>query len=477
MFNDIARKFRSGLLIQKVYSASPKFVHDAIYTCFGFAKLLEYRHLRKAYLLDYISEEKKTKQEIRKDQLDKLRELLIYAEENTEYYRNVFKAVGFEPRKFSSFEDLEVLPILTKEIIGTNSSELLSKDPSLSDALSMSSGGTTGTTLSFKMDKETHRRKEAQALRYWERHGYRPGKDKTIMFRAGVLVPLGQKIRKPWRTDSARKMLYLSSYYASDEFFDQYYEMLTKWRPKFMHFLPSAAYLFANFLNERGLTIPLEKAFSASEQLYDFQKDAIEKAFSCQVFDHYGHIEPGNYVAGQCSEGHYHICSNDVFVEVLEDGRIIETSLVNRSMPFIRYEIGDMADGIYWDCACGANTPYVKKIQGRLSELVHTADGRKISTIGFDQIFRGNNIRLGQIEQFEVGRFNLNLVVNESFTPADEERIVRKLQERVGVTSAIDVTYLSEIKKANSGKFNLVVSHLNRVKSRRRPHAFEKSDV
>jgi len=459
-FKNIARNFRNNNFLAFIYNNSPRFLHTIIYSAYGIFKKNESDYIFNNKLLDYDNEEKLSRIEIEEQQLYKLKAILMHANNHTKYYNNLFKKLKFNSKSLTSITELEKLPIMDKNTFIENYHDLISNNYNDFNPMKMSSGGTTGTTLKFLMDQETHVRKESQAIHYWKRHGFKVGKSKTIMYRAGVLIPQGRKIVKPWRFDYGRKMLYLSSYYGSENLYKEYYELLKHWEPKYMQFLPSAVYLFAKYMNENNLKIKLYKAFSASEMLHDFQKREIEQAFDCKVVDHYGHIEPGIYVSGQCDNGHYHIYTNDVIAEVTEDGSLLETSLHNKSMPFIRYKVGDLVDGIHYGCSCGIKTPYFKKINGRESSIIYSADGRIISSIGFDQIFRGNNIRLGQIVQNKKGFLILNLVLEKEFSAIDKSNIILRLQDRVGIDTKIEINYLDDIPKEKSGKYNLVISNI-----------------
>lgn len=298
-------------------------------------------------------------------------------------------------------------------------------------------------------------------LNYWKRHGYIVGEERTVMYRAGVLVPSSRELYKPWRQDYARKMLYLSSYYSSPAFFKEYADLLQKWKPQYMHALPSAAYMFAVYLLDNGICVPLKKFFSASEMLYPYQKEVLEKAFDCEVVEHYGHSEPGNYAAGQCKLGHFHISPSNVFTEVTLEGDILETSLTNFSMPFIRYKIGDKADGIHHDtCGCGLTSSYIKKIEGRDSEVIVTGDGRMISTIGFDQIFRGSNVQLGQIVQTKAGEITLKIIPSFGFDMDSKEKILSELRDRVSAKTEINFIEVDSIPLEKSGKFRMIKSEV-----------------
>jgi phenylacetate-CoA ligase len=390
-----------------------------------------------------------------------LRKVVVHAYNTTEFYRKEIDRSNIDMDRFEFSKDFTKLPIVNKQDILKYKEDFISSYRGKYRAKPQSSGGTTGTTLDFILDESGYLLREAEVLNYWKRHGYIVGEERTVMYRAGVLVPSSRKLHKPWRHDYARKMLYLSSYYSSPFFFKEYAELLQKWKPKYMHALPSAAYMFAVYLLENGICIPLKKFFSASEMLYPYQKEVLEQAFNCKVVEHYGHSEPGIYAAGQCNLGHFHITPSNVYTEVTLEGDILETSLTNFSMPFIRYRIGDKADGIHHDmCGCGLTSPYIKKIEGRDSEVIVTGDGRMISTIGFDQIFRGSYVQLGQIIQTKAGELTLKVIPSLGFDLESKEKILSELRDRVGTKTKISFFEVDAIPLEKSGKFRMIKSEV-----------------
>ena len=57
---------------------------------------------------------------VKKYQIQKLKELLIYSYENIPYYRTVFNKLQIDPYNNNSIKILEKLPYLTKEVINNN---------------------------------------------------------------------------------------------------------------------------------------------------------------------------------------------------------------------------------------------------------------------------------------------------------------------------------------------------------------------
>jgi len=451
--------FRGKKLLNKLYISIPSFIANILFSIYGIFKILEYKYIGKFYLPVLRSIENKSKKEIESIQEKKLRKILFHAHSNSPYYKEYINKSVIANFKVS---DLPNLPLLCKDNLISYYSSIISKDYKNYKPVKQSTGGTTGTTANFLIDKKQYFWKEAEVLLHWEHHGYHPGRERSIMYRAGVFFPKGSVIpKKPWRIDYARKLLYLSSYYSSDKFYYQYYLKIKDWNPSFMHVLPSAGYLFANFLIENNLKINLKTVFTASEKLFPIQKITLSKAFNCDVVDHYGHGEPGIYAAGQCEEGNYHICDSNTIVEELDDGSIVETNLNNYSMPFIRYKVGDHINGkSNNNCRCGLTTSFLTNIDGRSSEILYTADKRIISSIGFDQIFKDNNIRLGQIIQYNYDSLDINLIPNHEYNHTNASSILYELQLRVGVETVINLHIVDDIPLAENGKFRMVISNI-----------------
>ena len=99
--------------------------------------------------------------------------------------------------------------------------------------------------------------------------------------------------------------------------------------------------------------------------------------FNATIHDRYTAAETG-YLAIQCPDTTaYHVPSEAVIVEVLNDegrpcgdgeiGRVVATPLFNLAGPLIRYEIGDFAEA--GTCECGRALPTLKRIASRREML------------------------------------------------------------------------------------------------------------
>ena len=112
---------------------------------------------------------------------------------------------------------------------------------------------------------------------------------------------------------------------------------------------------------------------TTNEVLHSSLRADCQAALGVPLIDAYGTPEIGP-IATQCPDhSHYHIHSETVYVEILDDigapclqgesGRLVVTSLNNYAMPLIRYELDDNAE-VGERCPCGRGLPVLKWISG-----------------------------------------------------------------------------------------------------------------
>ena len=121
----------------------------------------------------------------------------------------------------------------------------------------------------------------------------------------------------------------------------------------------------------------------------------LYEAFGAKIRGFYSSEEAGR-IGYTCATGnHFHVCSESILVEILDDddrpcpsgqtGRVIVTPFYNTAQPFIRYAQGDLAS---WGmpCSCGITLPVIEKIDGRVSHLFKRPDGTRFATQILDHL-------------------------------------------------------------------------------------------
>lgn len=399
---------------------------------------------------------------------DSLEELLDRAVRQVPYYRNQWN----ERRRNgdqSSWHYLENWPILTKETVSKNQKLFLADDCNYQKMYVDHTGGTTGTPLSIYESRETVQRWYAlyeARVRRWHHVSY---KDRWAIFGGQLVVPLNQKKPPFWVENNALNQLYLSTFHISPQNVPEYVRKINEFKPTHIVVYPSSATEFALEVIRQGESLwHPEVIVSNAEPLSEKQRKTISEAFNCQVVNTYGMGEIA-FGASECENLKLHAWPDSGILEVLtengqkakdgESGSFIMTGLTNYDFPLIRYEIGDRGQAERWqNCDCGRSLPVLDPIEGRISDMLITADGRKVYWI--NPVFTNLNISQAQIIQEELDFIRVNIVPASGFGVEDTEIILSRLHDRVGSTVKILVDQVDSIPRGKNGKFKPVISKL-----------------
>jgi len=253
----------------------------------------------------------------------------------------------------------------------------------------------------------------------------------------------------------------------NEDILREYVTKIKGYNPKFLRGYASALYLLARFIS-KGEIQP-QWVITTAETLTDEMRKEIEKKFQCEVFDGYG--GEGGANANECPthEG-YHISMEGVVMEFLrngesvssgETGEIVVTDLNNYAMPFIRYRIGDLGVPIDEKCTCRRGLPMLKRIEGRVSDIIVTPSGKIItrpSFFGSSSIKKINGLVEYQIVQEKIDRVTINIVGDENFSSQSEDVILKMAKDILGDDVAVNIERVEKIPVAPSGKRKVVVS-------------------
>lgn len=403
-------------------------------------------------------------QEIDEMKNERLRRLIKHAYENVQYYRKVFDERGLKPSDIQCKEDLKLLPIIRKDDIRKNLKLFMAKNYHKYGPFVNYTGGTTGKPLRFLGDKISSTVHNACVWRYRNWAGYNYG-DKIIIMRYKTFESSYRRIP----LDMKGNTLYLSAFHLRRENVYDYLNIIQKFNPKAIWAFPSTLYLISRYIQKRNvkLNIDLKAIFTSSETLFKHFRESIENAFQCKIYDWYGSNEDV-VTAAECPNGNYHITEEGI-LEIVDfkgeecaigqKGKVVGTSLWNYAMPFIRYELGDIASITTEKCTCGRGLPLLKTIEGRIDDIIITKDKRLIGRL--DEAFHYSyGIKESQIIQPEVGRIIVKIVKDENFSDKDIQILDYELRRRLGTDMNIEYEFVDEIPRTRSGKFKFVISEI-----------------
>jgi phenylacetate-CoA ligase len=401
-------------------------------------------------------------------QLSKLRRMLKHCATNVPYYRRAFRRLGFDPERIRDISDLRALPLLDKETVRANLKELLAENIPARDRLYYTTGGTSGKPLGIYNLRHSGGRELAFILTQWARVGFRYEHRRAILRGSPV------RNRRHWRYEVSERAFVFSNFHMTPENVAEYARVMRDNRLSALHSYPSAVVDFARHLKALGLEAPrLASVLASSENLYPGQREFIEAFFGARLFSWYGHTE-NLILAGECEvSNYYHIFPEYGVAEVVREdgsaaesedelGELVGTTIDNFAMPLLRYRTGDYARVGPAGCACGRSYKLIKETRGRWHQemLVGKLDNLISVTalnIHTDVFDHAQQI---QFYQRERGKLELRIKRKSDYTERDSHRILRALEEKIGDTMEISLSFPDEIPLSPRGKFRLVVQEL-----------------
>ena len=406
------------------------------------------------------------REKIEKFHNNKLYETINYCYENIPYYHDLFNDNSLLPSDIKSIEDLNKIPILTKDIVRENLEKL--RNPNFKGKVIHShTSGSTGKALQFDFSLE--------AIRYrwalWFRHKARFGvsvTDPYATFTGQVVVPISQQKPPYWRENYSMKQTIFTMHHISEDKVPAIVNRLNKGDFVYYSGYPSILYSLATIIENLDLQITASPKviFTGAEALLDYQREKISSVFGCLVTDQYGFSEGcGN--ASRCEADLFHEdfeygileCHNPIInPDGTITGEILATGFTNLAMPFIRYQVGDTATWIEKKCSCGRESKTILEINGRNEDYVITPEGNKI--LRFDYIFKDTvNIIEAQVVQKELGSIIIRIVKNKGYSTKDEQLLIKEVQSKISPQLEVQFEYIDNIERETTGKFRAVKSY------------------
>ncbi len=247
---------------------------------------------------------------------------------------------------------------------------------------------------------------------------------------------------------------------------------LNKEKPAYFVTYPTFALALARHALRHGIEFPRLRELSAMGEVVDSSyREWFEKNLGIRVVDLYSAHET-NVIALQCPDNaHYHVQSEFVFVEILDDngkpcppgeiGRVVVTGLHNFAMPLIRYEIGDYAE-VGETCSCGRTLPVLKRILGRARNMVTLPSGEQVwARISGGTLMEVAPIRQIQLVQRQLDEIEVKLVAPGGLNPNQGADLGHALAVMLGHSFALKFLYVVDIPRSTGGKFEDFLSELS----------------
>lgn len=379
-------------------------------------------------------------------QASRVEAITQYAIENTPYYSS-----------YKDYNDFSEFPVLDKSTIKKNYDDFISEPykNKLDNLHKVTTSGSYGTPFTFYLNDEKRRKVISEVYYFGQKSNFELG-TKHAYFMSKTKGKLPQLIQN---------QVMFTVGQLDDTWCRDTIKQLQKRNIKVLIGYPSAISTLADYVVRKKINIPMDGIITTSEVLTEKMQNHIRSGFQCNPMSRYSTEEFG-VLANQDDSGNFFWLNQCNFlIEVLELdsnkpvgigklGRIVITDLYNRSMPLIRYDIGDLARPI--EFVRGIATK-IESVEGRKLALIRTVSGVSVSPFTINGALRDlNEIIQFQFSQDDVEKYTLKVITNKKI---DECNIINKFQKILGSNANIDIEYVDDIPPQKSGKRPYIIQN------------------
>ena len=330
----------------------------------------------------YPSIEKADIQEIKKFQEEKLRELLIYLQDRSPFYQQLFKDNSIKIHDIKTLEDLQRIPVTTKDDLQQYNHDFFCITPDKIVDYSTTSG-TLGDPVTFGLsDNDLERLSYNEAISF-----------ACAGIKKGDVVQMITTIDKRFMAGLAyflglRKMG-ASVVRMGPGIPELQWDSIFRYKPKYLITVPSFLLKMIDYAEKNGIDYKNSSVYGAvcigeSIKNQDFTDNILSKKikekWDIQLFSTYASTEMSTAFT-ECefqAGGHHH--PELIITEILDDsgnpvaegesGELTITTLGVEAMPLLRFKTGDIVQAHEEPCPCGRNTMRLGPVIGRKQQMI-----------------------------------------------------------------------------------------------------------
>jgi len=404
--------------------------------------------------------------ELQKLQFLRLKEQIDYVWEKSSFFRAKYEKSGFTPDKFKVIEDIKYIPHLEKEELRISQEKnppygmmcIPNRGPLTRIAMT---SGTTGEPVLIPFTEEDYFGVfcEGAARALWAAgvrntdivhaaFGFMPFLGLFGVYDAcehligAMVVPGGA-----WDTNIRLKML------------QKFKVTVLMSTPTYLFRLIEVAEKSGLDVSKFGIRVVMTTGEPGGTSISNTGK-MLEKAFGTKVYDMSGTQET-HYITWTCEHGTSHINEDLAYLEVLdpetnepvapgESGKLVVTDLVQKTHPVIRFETGDIVEGIdhSFKCPCGRTLSRFKGFRGRVGDIIKVR-GVAVSVTGIENVVKGieecSNYEYLAVREGNADKIKVRVEPKSNVAPGEWDSLADKLHQALRSSFMInmDVEVLS----------------------------------
>ncbi len=435
----------------------------------------------------YFSVEHLELDQLRKLQSERLKNLVAYLDEKSEFYKRKFNESGLAPQDIKSIEDISKLPITYKQDLRDSYPFGLFTVPKSELQRIHCSSGTTGKPTVVGYTKEDVDLFSEVVARSLNAAGAKRGMLLHNAYGYGIFTGgLGLHY--------GAEKLGMSVLPISGGMTARQVDLIMDFKPEVICCSPSYALTIADELANRGIPaedISLKYAVLGSEPWTEIIRGHIEKRLGLHATNIYGLSEiigPGVSMEDWEEKGGSYIWEDHFYPEILdpvtklpvpygEEGVLVITTLTKKAMPLLRYWTNDITS-LYYDTNAKRTMVKMKPIVGRADDML-IVRGVNVYPSQIEDAFSGikgvvPNYYLTPIEKehmcvalevdveindelIRAQQFEINSNDYTNFIHNFAESVEGEIKRRVGITTKVKIHAQDSLPKCEGGKINRIL--------------------
>jgi phenylacetate-CoA ligase len=355
----------------------------------------EYRRFANKTCLNTI-----TRSDVESYQVHKLRRILRYCREKSDFYREMFRTEHIEPNEIRSLTDLARLPLTEPCQLAESPYRFLCiSQAGIARPYTFITSGTTGPK---KRIFWTHSDIEKITDFMGAGIGTVANQGDSVL----ILLPDGRpNSQSDLLHKGVRKLGATPVIADADLDAQEFLKTVKQSRCAVIFGYTRKLWRLSQELRSQYdlSSLGVKVLFLASEYLPDAMRRDLQKIWNCSTRTHYGLTEMGLGVAVECEacDG-YHFNEIDLVLEVIDpqtgkvveagkEGELVFTTLTREGMPLIRYRTHDISNLMTEPCPCGASSLLkISRVKKRLENIIIIGEGDEMYPVLFDEVLFEN---------------------------------------------------------------------------------------